>query len=210
MPVMQQASSVTSLHADAELAMAAASGVAASALRAGARAPLFTLADAGGKPVELERLLEAGPVVLHFFRGVWCGFGARSLDEFSAACQDVTALGVSAVAIGPGGLPGIERDKLPPVIELGDDDMHIARTYGLAFNLPYSLRARYQQLGYRPPAGSNGVDDWLVPVPAVYLLDRDGIVVLAAVELDYRKRFDAAPLLGALKAISPTKRETRA
>lgn len=210
MSEMQQVNSVTSLHADAELAMAAASGVAASALRAGARAPLFMLEDAGGRQVALERLLEAGPVVLNFFRGVWCGYGARSLDEFSDAGQQVAALGATAVAIAPRGLLPAAHGKASPVLDLRDDGMNVARTYGLAFNLPYSLRARYQRLGYRPPAVRDGADDWLVPVPAVYLLDRDGVVVLASVELDYRKRFDAVPLLAALKAISPKKREHRA
>jgi peroxiredoxin len=210
MGAVQQVSSVTSLHAEAELAMAAASGVAASALPAGARAPLFTLADAGGKQVALERLLEAGPVVLNFFRGAWCGYGARSLDEFSYAGRDVRALGATAVAIGPCEVMPAAHASASPVIDLRDDGMHVARTYGLAFNLPYSLRERYRRLGYRPPAMSDSADNWLVPVPAVYLLDRDGVVVLATIELDYRKRFDAAPMLAALKAISPKKREYRA
>jgi peroxiredoxin len=210
MGAMQQLSGVASLHAEVELAMAAGSGIAAGALRAGMRAPLFTLADAGGREVALERLLAAGPVVLHFFRGAWCGYGARSLDEFSEAGRSVAALGAAAVAIGPGGVSPAARDQASPVLDLRDDGMNVARAYGLAFNLPYSLRARYQRLGYRPPAVDGGADDWLVPVPAVYLLNRDGIVVLASVELDYRKRFDAAPLLAALKAISPKKREHRA
>jgi len=201
----QQISSVSSLHADAELAVAAASCVPSTALQAGMRAPLFSLAGADGRQVALEGLLDAGPVVLHFFRGAWCADGVRSLREFAAVAPSLAALGASAVAIGPGGTP-----PAPALATLQDTDMRIARSYGLAFNLPYSLRPQYRRLGYRPPDAKDDAGDWLVPVPAVYLLDRDGIIVLASVERDYRKRFDAAPLLGALKAISPIKRKYRA
>lgn len=210
MATTDRTSSVISLHAEAELAVAAASCVSATALQAGMRAPLFSLADVHGKQVALEGLLDAGPVVLNFFRGEWCSYGARSLDDFSTLACELKALGVSAVAIGPGVKPHHSASADGAVVALCDVDMQVARTYGLTFNLPVSLRPLYQQLGYQPPDESDAVDSWLVPVPAMYLLDRDGVIVLASVELDYRKRFDAASLLGALKAMSPMKRERRA
>jgi peroxiredoxin len=174
------------------------------------RAPLFSLADVHGKQVALEGLLDAGPAVLNFFRGEWCSYGARSLDDFSTLARELKALGVSAVAIGPGVKPHHSASADGAVVDLCDVDMQVARTYGLTFNLPVSLRPLYQQLGYQPPDESDAVDSWLVPVPALYLLDRDGVIVLASVELDYRKRFDDVSLLSALKAMSPMKRERHA
>lgn len=209
MPTADRSSSVTSLHSEAELAVAAASCVPATALQAGMRAPLFTLDDVRGRQVALEGLLDAGPVVLNFFRGEWCSYGARSLADFSAAARELATLGVSAVNIGPG--TGTWRphasSRATPIAELCDVDMHVARAYGLTFTLPFSLRPLYRQLGYQPPDENDAAGSWLVPVPAVYLLNRDGVIVLASVELDYRKRFDAASLPGALKALSPMKRE---
>jgi len=210
MPTNDRTSSVISLHAEAELAVAAASCVSATALQAGMRAPLFTLTDIQGKDVALERLLDAGPVVLSFFRGGWCSYGARSLADFSSLARELKALGASAVAIGPRVKPLRPTNHTGTFAELCDVDMHVARTYGLTFNLPFSLRPLYQQLGYQPPEENDAADSWLVPVPAMYLLDREGVIVLASVELDYRKRFDAASLLSALKAVSPKKRERRA
>ncbi len=49
----------------------ARSGLVDKALKAGERAPDFSLTDANGAPVGLGSLLESGPVVLSFFRGVW-------------------------------------------------------------------------------------------------------------------------------------------
>lgn len=207
MATTDRTSSVISLHSEAELAVAAASCVPATALQAGMRAPLFTLDDVRGRQVALEGLLDAGPVVLNFFRGEWCSYGARSLADFSAVARELATLGVSAVNIGPGPRRPHASSRATPIAELCDVDMHVARAYGLTFTLPFSLRPLYRQLGYQPPDESDAAGSWLVPVPAVYLLDRDGVIVLASVELDYRKRFDAASLLGALKALSPMKKE---
>lgn len=185
--------------ADAELAMAAASGAASRALRAGARAPLFTLADAAGRRVALEDLLSAGPVVLHFSRGIWCSFGEQSMVEFAATYQDVTALGASAVSISPASKADAQSGPLA-MRELQDIDMKVARAYGLAFDLPAPLRPRYEGSGYAPPSTRNA-RAWLVPLPATYLLDRDGIVALAFIDVDYRKRFEPESLLTALRAL---------
>ncbi|MFZ6648025.1 peroxiredoxin-like family protein [Undibacterium sp. TJN25] len=209
MSTAHHTSSVTGLHSNIELAVAAASRVSSTALQAGMRAPLFALADAEGKEITLEALLDAGPVVLNFFRGAWCSYGARSLADFSAVAEELAALGASAVTIGPS-IQALQRSTSAAAItELYDVDMEVARTYGLTFNLPSSLRQLYRQLGYQPPNNSDMADSWLVPVPAMYLVNRDGVIVLASVELDYRKRFGAASLLGALKAISPAKRQRR-
>ncbi|WP_276328581.1 redoxin family protein [Nitrospirillum viridazoti] len=49
-----------------------ASGAATRALKAGDQAPPFTLNDPDGKPVSSAALLARGPLVVSFYRGVWC------------------------------------------------------------------------------------------------------------------------------------------
>jgi peroxiredoxin len=184
---------------DAVLVMAASSGAASRALRAARRASLFSLTDATGRLVALEDLLYDGPVVLHFFRGRWCSFGEQSLDDFATAYQEILALGANAVAIAPSckhTRPGASR----PMRELTDIDMKVSRAYGLAFELPAGLRSSYEALGYAPPSVRKA-DNWLVPLPATYLLDRDGIVALAFIDVDYRNHFNCESLLRTLKAL---------
>jgi len=196
---IQESASNDQANADAELAVAASLGAASRALRAGARAPLFTLADASGRKVVLEHLLDAGPVVLHFFRGPWCSFGEKSLAEFAAIYQKVVELGASAVAITPPCKAPAQSVRMP-MRELLDIDMKVARAYGLAFDLPAALRPKYEALGYvPPPTGRAGT--WLVPLPATYLLDSDGIVALAFIDVDYRRHVDPGSLLTALRAL---------
>jgi AhpC/TSA family len=47
------------------------SGIVNRVVRAGDRAPDFTLPDSAGKLVSLGELLARGPAVLSFFRGRW-------------------------------------------------------------------------------------------------------------------------------------------
>jgi peroxiredoxin len=195
----QESAASRQADTDAELVMAASSEAASRALRAGARAPLFTLADVTGRQVSLEDLLSEGPVVLHFFRGAWCSFGEQSLAEFATTYQDVAALGASAVAIAPPCKLATQSAPLP-MRELQDTDMKVSRAYGLAFELPAGLRPGYEEVGYTPPS-TRKAGSWLVPLPATYLLDRDGVVALAFIDVDYRNHFESGSLLTALKAL---------
>lgn len=196
---MRQSRQSRQLDRDAELALSAAAAAASNALRAGSRAPLFTLSDSAGRRASLDELLSAGPVVLHFFRGGWCTFAESSLADFAAAYEDVLALGASAVAIAPPCEAAVHRAPGHPR-ELLDVDLQVARAYGVAFELPLRLRATYERLGYTRPAASEA-SRWLVPIPATFLLDRDGSAALVHVDVDYRKSLDTESLLRALKAL---------
>lgn len=207
-PRVDKGATVLSLNPDAELIIAASADASSRALRAGARAPLFTLADRAGRQVALQDILRAGPVVLHFFRGAWCSFGNEGVAEFASSYQDVIAMGASAVVIAPPCSKATQRVLLP-MPELVDVDMKIARAYGLAFELPASLRSGYEQLGYTPPT-TKKADDWLVPLPATYLLDHDGVVALAFIDVDYRNHCGCDSILTALKALKSRRAPNRA
>jgi peroxiredoxin len=183
----------------AEIAIAAASAAVPGALRAGARAPLFTLPDREGMNFSLDRLLMSGPVVLNFLRGAWCASGAESLVQFASTYERIVTFGAAAVAIAPPYRLTLSQDALP-MPELIDTDMRVASAFGLAFDLPVELRPRYLELGYVPPHTPNA-KSFLVPIPATYLVDQDGVVVLAYVDVDYRNRFDDESLLTALHAL---------
>ena len=51
-----------------------ASGAAASARKAGDTAPFFILRDAEGRSVSSAELLALGPLIVSFYRGVWCPY----------------------------------------------------------------------------------------------------------------------------------------
>src|SRR6476646_3780677 len=70
-----------------------ASGQAERALRAGDRAPSFTLPDPDGKPVSSADLLAKGPLVVTFYRGAWCPYCNLDLQALEEARPDIEARG---------------------------------------------------------------------------------------------------------------------
>jgi peroxiredoxin len=179
--------------------MAASFEAAGKALRAGSHAPLFTLRDTNGLSVSLSQLLSTGPVILHFFRGAWCSFGERGLADLASAYYEFKDLGAHAVAIAPPSKPSVPIMPLP-MPELVDHHLKVARTFGLAYELPATLRGRYESLGYQPPA-TRAANSFLAPIPATYLIDRDGVIAMAYVDVDYRNGFDVHSVEKALRIL---------
>jgi peroxiredoxin len=189
------------LRADAEVS---ASGVARRAVKAGDRAPAFILRDAGGATVCLSHLLRAGPVVLSFYRGGWCPYCNLELRALQKVQPRIRSLGATLVAISPqtpdASLSTAEKDALDFAV-LCDPGGRVAQDFGLAFELPATLRAAYGHLGH-DLTSVNGDDKWRLPVPATYVIAPDGVVALAFVDVDYRNRLEPEEIIAVLECLS--------
>ena len=69
------------------------SGQAQRAKKAGDRAPEFSLQDPAGNLVSSRELLVKGPLVLSFYRGVWCPYCNLELQALQTSLSDITARG---------------------------------------------------------------------------------------------------------------------
>jgi peroxiredoxin len=189
------------VRADMELA---ASGISQNALKAGDHVPDFRLPDARGNYVRLYTLLAKGPVVLSFYRGGWCPYCNLELRSLQKVLPQITALGAELVAISPQtpdeSLSTAEMNELAfPV--LCDACSVTAKAFGIAFDLAEELRPIYARFGHALP-DKNGDDSWVLPIPATYVIDRDGTVALAFVDVDYRNRLEPKEILTVLQALS--------
>ena len=190
--------------ADAAPAEAAPTAEAAAdgALRSGA-APDFTLPSADGAPVRLADLLAEGPVVLTFYRGAWCPYCNTQLRDYQARLDEIEAAGAQLVAISPE-VPDSSRATRDanalafPV--LSDAGHRVSRDYGLVFRVDGATRDRYEAVGI-DLARAHGGDAWELPVPATYVIDRDGTIRSAFVEADYTQRASVGQVLEALRAL---------
>ena len=88
-----------------------ASGQAERTLKVGARAPTFALPNAQGELVRSTDLLARGPLVLTFYRGIWCPYCNMDLQAIEAAAEEIRALGASLVAISPQTAPNRRRSE---------------------------------------------------------------------------------------------------
>jgi peroxiredoxin len=175
------------------------------AIRTGDRAPDFALPDPRGRNVSLAALLEAGPAVVTFYRGGWCPYCNMQLRAYQAVLPEMTALGVRLVAISPqlpdGSLSTAKANELTFDV-LSDVGNRVARTFGLVWSLPEELRAALRSNNKALP-GINGDDSWELPVPATYVVARDGSVALAAIDIDFRNRLEPNAILTTLRSLRP-------
>ena len=179
------------------------SGQADRALTAGARAPRFSLPSATGQTLALDDLLAEGPVVLTFYRGAWCPYCNIALRSLQQHHEAITARGARLVAVSPQipdeSLTLTEKHDLAFDV-LSDIGSDTAKQYGLAFDLPDDLAAVYAKLGFDLQRVNDGHPRTL-PLPATYVIDRDGVIRWSFVNTDYTTRAEPADVLAALDAM---------
>lgn len=80
---------------------------------------------------------------------------------------------------------------------LSDSALQAACDFGLAFEMPPELIELYRR-GGNDLAVLNGNGRWVLPVPATYVIDRDGRITFAHVEVDYRERAEPSDVLAVM------------
>ncbi|MEU6810535.1 peroxiredoxin-like family protein [Streptomyces sp. NPDC046831] len=180
------------------------SGQVDSALTVGAQAPRFNLPTATGQTLALDDLLADGPVVLTFYRGAWCPYCNIALRSLQQHHEAITARGARLVAVSPQipdeSLTLTEKHGLAFEV-LSDVGSGTAKQYGLAFDLPDDLSAVYDKLGFDLQRVNDGHPRTL-PLPATYVIDRDGAIRWAFVTTDYTTRAEPADIIAVLDAMS--------
>jgi peroxiredoxin len=179
------------------------SGVAPG-LVVGDYAPNFSLPDALGEPVTLADLLVQGPVVVTFYRGEWCPYCNVQVRGLQAILPRLRELGASLVAISPQAadhsLTLTEKHELTfPV--LSDLDQDVIRAYRVQFTLAGDLEDLQVNVFQNDPANQNADHTRSLPVPATFVIDRDGIVRAAFVSADWRYRPEPSDIVAVLEAL---------
>jgi peroxiredoxin len=175
--------------------------IARAMLKAGDRAPKIVLGNAKGETVDVGRLLEKGPVILTFYRGGWCPYCNLELKSFQDVLPEIAAAGASLVAISPekpdDTLSTAEKNALTFEV-LSDVGQKIGRAFGLVYEFTDELKTAYQGFGLDIPARNGAPGEWALPVSATYVIDRDGTIIYAYTDADYRDRADPRDVLQVL------------
>ncbi len=172
-------------------------------LKPGDLAPEFRLPRATGENISLLETLASGPVVLSFYRGAWCPYCNIQLAAYERALPAIADTGACLIAISPqrpdGSLSMTEKNNLTFDV-LSDIGNVVAREFGLVYKMPDDLKARYSSFGV-DLAEINGDGSWELPIPATFVIGRNGRVQLVHAEADYRKRLSPEVIVDALRAV---------
>ena len=164
--------------------------LAAAILPVGAKAPAFELPDHDGKLVSSSILLDKGCLVLCFIRGRWCPFCVGQMEAMNLALPQIESAGALLVGISPQTVKQSyfmhdqHRLRFPLLSDAGNK---VARRFGLTYRVSAPQEAVYRRAFVNLPL-TNGDDSWELPIPATYVLDRDGTVLFASANEDYTER----------------------
>lgn len=169
----------------------------------GTALPPFVLPDHDGRLVTLAGLLGAGPVVVVFHRGPWCPYCRTHALALGQASASIEALGGRIVAIAPNGQISnlaLREAGGNAVTILSDIDNAYAIALGLAFWVGDEVRAGLRANGYDLPQ-HQGNDDGLLPIPATFVVNGDGMISARHIDPDYRRRMEMEALVEAVRAL---------
>ena len=166
------------------------------------KAPDFKVKDQSGIEVNLKDLRKKGPVVILFYRGNWCPYCNKELTRFQDSLQLITEKGASVIAVTPEASEGIDKTiektkAIFPIIH--DEEMKISKQYKVAYEVDERTTGRYKNFGTDLLAiNQQKLKAWL-PVPAVYIVNREGSVTYRYFNEDYKKRPFVKDILAEIK-----------
>src|SRR5580700_6711731 len=176
-------------------------GLAKSALKTGDRAPAVVLGNARGDTVDVGALLKNGPVIVSFYRGGWCPYCNFELRAFQQILRQIEAAGATLVAISPekpdDTLSTAEKNALSFEV-LSDVGQKVGRAFGLVYEFTEELKRAYHGFNFDLPARNGTPGEWALPISATYVIDRDGSIIYAYTDVDYRDRADPRDILQVL------------
>src|SRR5205807_8987248 len=175
----------------------------ARAPKVGQKAPDFTLTDQLGRQVSLASELQQGPVGLLFYRGEWCPYCNAWLRTFGLRAAEFSQRGARLVAVSPqtpdSSLTMAEKHSLEfPV--LSDEGGEVIGMYGLKYDVDEPTQSLLEGVGV-DVAKFNGKGGWILPAPAVFVIDREGIVRFAGANGDFTQRVEPDEALAALDSL---------
>ncbi len=194
-------SSLRIMH-DATAALKA-TGIERGVLGVGQVAPDFALPNAEGELRRPGDALLRGPLVLTFYRGVWCPYCNEDLKNLQRFVPELEAAGATVWAISPE-LPEFSR-KMIRTRRLSFDILHdegneVAAKFGVRWQVVDPLRSLYRDHLNINLARFHGDDAWTLPIPARFVIGRDGKVAYAEADADYTRRPDPEGLVAEVRA----------
>jgi peroxiredoxin len=158
--------------------------------------------DLDGKDVALSTLFAKGPVLLAFYRGGWCPYCNFEIRALTTAYPDFQRRGVTPVAVSVDRPDAEARTKATyaiPFPVLSDSDATILEAFHVVKKVEGEELAKMKSFGVDLES-SSGKTHHTIAIPALFLIDRTGVVRWAHSDADFKVRPSTAQILAAIDA----------
>jgi len=160
-------------------------------VRNGEEAPDFTLEDLQGNPVKLSGARGKTATVVVFYRGYWCPFCARQLADLRSLIKDKEQVQLLAISVD-------DHETTKKFIEKISSDGNGSVNFTMLSDPDHKVIDRY---GLHDPTYDGTKFDG-IPHPAVYVIDKAGLVAWSKVESDFKVRPSNADIRTALESLN--------
>jgi len=166
------------------------------------KAPDFKATDQYGKETRLKDVLRDSLVVLVFYRGQWDPYCNKYLKKLQDSVQLIKDKGARLIAVTPE-----KPEFIAKTIEktnagfplLYDKEIKIMKAYAVAFEVDPKTVSRYKSADIDLAEASGQKDKIYLPVPAVYIISKEGTILYRYFDADYKKRPTVQEILNNLK-----------
>lgn len=168
-----------------------------SSILVGDKAPMFKAIDQYGDTIVSNKILEKEQLIVVFYRGQWCPLCNKHLSHLQNNVAKFKKAGARLIAISPEIPISVEKtiEKTHAKYSiLHDVNNKIMKEYGVDFVMPENLVEKYKEYGIDLKI-SNGNNDQTLPVPATYVIGKNGVVKYVQYDPDYKNRSNAKEIL---------------
>ncbi len=167
-------------------------------LQTGKVAPDFSGVNQYGDSLTLYNTLRLSPVVLIFYRGYWCPSCNEYLAEYQDSLRLIRQKGASLIAVTPEQADGVAKTtgRTGATFDIiSDHDNSIMQKYKVDFKVTATYQALTRVFTGSRISENNGQEEAYLPVPATFLIGRDGRIIHTWFDPDYRNRPGVSEIL---------------
>ena len=168
----------------------------------GQKAPDVHARDLDGKDIALSSLYARSPILLAFYRGGWCPYCNSEIHALTTAYPEYQKRGVTPVAVSvdkPDAEAKMRATYAVPFPILSDDDAVDIEAFHVVKHVGDDELAKMKSFGVDLESYS-GKTHHEIAIPALFLIDRSGVVRWAHSDPEYKVRPSTAQILAAIDA----------
>jgi peroxiredoxin len=171
-------------------------------LNIGDNAPLIEGISISRKKINSNEIIKEKEIVVIFYRGEWCPVCNRYLQNLNDSLEFILNKNAEVLVIGPENFENAEKiaDKKKATFTLiPDTTLKILKDYDVLFNVTEKYQRKIKTFLRTDIAESNNQEEAQLPVPATYIIGKDGLIKWRHFKYDYSERASVKEILDHLK-----------
>ncbi|GIU41714.1 alkyl hydroperoxide reductase [Shewanella sairae] len=156
--------------------------------------PSANLKALNDRTIDIAKITQGKPSVIFFYRGGWCPFCNSQMGQLKAIEPKLIEMGFQLIGISPDTPAKLKQSMTEQELSytlLSDANLDVSKAFGLAYFTSEKVTNRYlskmklENKLWQTPEGEQRL---VLPVPAVYITDANGLVHFQYVNPNFRVR----------------------